>query len=205
MPEPIDPDSPQPMDPSAAPGPHGLNELPDDLSHHLLIASPAIGQGIFYRSVVMLANHSPAAGAMGVILNRPTGRTIYEVFPSPDFLPIREVAVCHGGPVETQGITFGVISQVRQQVRINLNVSDVAPLAKHLRKPPTIVRAFAGHSGWAPGQLEAELRSGSWIVAKPGTELLTIPHDQHLWSNMLRQLSPYHRILAEAPADPLVN
>ena len=67
------------------------------------------------------------------------------------------------------------------------------------------VRAFVGYSGWSAGQLENELRRSSWIAARPQQDLLGLEHDRQLWSELLGQVSPLHRILAEAPDDPSLN
>ena len=77
--------------------------------------------------------------------------------------------------------------------------------AEHAHRPGRIVRAFIGYSGWSAGQLENELRHQSWVPAGPQADLLGHDHDRSLWAVLLRRLSPLHRILAEAPKDPLLN
>ncbi len=67
------------------------------------------------------------------------------------------------------------------------------------------VRAFIGYSGWSQGQLENELRGQSWFPTLPQPDLLGNNHDASLWGELLRRLSPLHRILAEAPEDPRLN
>jgi putative transcriptional regulator len=69
----------------------------------------------------------------------------------------------------------------------------------------TLVRAFIGYSGWASGQLENELRQNAWIATRPLPDLLGHDHDRTLWQDLLRPLSPFHRLLAEAPDDPFLN
>ena len=53
--------------------------------------------------------------------------------------------------------------------------------------------------------LEGEIRRNAWITAKPDSSLLGQPHDRALWAEILRSMSPYHRVLAEAPEDPQAN
>jgi putative transcriptional regulator len=67
------------------------------------------------------------------------------------------------------------------------------------------VRAFIGYSGWTAGQLENELRRPAWFPVNPQPDLLGHEHDPELWAELLRGLSPLHRILAEAPDDPFLN
>ena len=62
-----------------------------------------------------------------------------------------------------------------------------------------------GYSGWSAGQLEGELRRNSWITAAPKSDLLGQEHDRSLWAEVLRALSPFHRILAESPDNPFLN
>jgi putative transcriptional regulator len=76
---------------------------------------------------------------------------------------------------------------------------------EHSHKPGRIVRAFIGYSGWSAGQLEGELKRGSWFPVGPQPGLLGHEHDISLWSVLLRGMSPLHRILAEAPENPLLN
>ena len=46
-------------------------------------------------------------------------------------------------------------------VDLDGDVTVIAPIARHLR-------VFAGHAGWSPGQLEAELDEGAWWVLGGG-------------------------------------
>jgi putative transcriptional regulator len=64
---------------------------------------------------------------------------------------------------------------------------------------------FAGYAGWGPGQLEAELEEGSWIVvpAEPA-DIFTADADG-LWSEVLRREGGGLAVLAMLPDDPRVN
>jgi putative transcriptional regulator len=74
---------------------------------------------------------------------------------------------------------------------------DIAPL-----------RVFSGYSGWAGGQLEAELEVGSWLTADASEEaVFGDPID--LWKSLSRRVGEKILFSAlgikEAPADPSVN
>ena len=45
----------------------------------------------------------------------------------------------------------------------------------------------------------------SWTITEPKTNLLNLPHDLTLWKSIMRGLSPYHRILSNAPDEILSN
>ncbi|MEO8615864.1 MAG: YqgE/AlgH family protein [Luteolibacter sp.] len=180
-------------------------DLPIQLQGQLLLADPSLRDGTFNRSVILLAEHQLEQGAMGLILNHPTGKVVGDFLPASEFASLGKLAVHDGGPVSRDQLTFSSFwwsKKTGLRWALRLSVEDAA---EHTRKPGRIVRAFVGYSGWTPGQLENELLRRSWIPARPQKDLLGHEHDRRLWSELLRQLSPLHRILAEAPDDPFLN
>lgn len=182
-----------------------IPDPPLKLRGSLLLADPSLRDGVFDHSVILVAEHSPADGAFGLILNHPTGRVVGDYLSDQDFGPLARIPVHEGGPVAREHLTFSAFwwnqkSGLRWAIRIS-----VEDAIKHAHRPGTIVRAFIGHSGWSPGQVEGELKRNAWISTQPAPELLGADHDRNLWQVILRQLSPLHRILAEAPANPLLN
>lgn len=181
------------------------SETPIDLKGHLLLADPSLHDGIFDRSVVLLASHSSEDGAFGLILNHPTGHNVGDFLKEEAFEPLKNIAVHLGGPVSREHLTFsafwwGKDGNLKWHVRI-----PAEQAIRRSRQPGTLVRAFVGYSGWTAGQLEGELRRSAWIATRPSTLLLGQAHDRALWAEILRSMSPYHRILAEAPDNPLAN
>lgn len=178
---------------------------PIQLQGQLLLADPSLRDGIFDRSVILLTEHQATEGAYGLILNHPTGKTVGDFLHGDDFTPLRQLAVHTGGPVALDQLTFSSFWWSKKLgLRWAVRISAEQAMA-HAHKPGRIVRAFVGYSGWTAGQLENELRRNSWTAARPQQDLLGRVHDRSLWADLLRQLSPLHRILAEAPDDPTLN
>ncbi|WP_193214397.1 YqgE/AlgH family protein [Luteolibacter marinus] len=180
-------------------------DTPIDLQGKILLADPSLHDGIFDRSVILLADHSAEEGAFGLILNHPTGHVVGEFLKDDAFEPLKNIAVHLGGPVSKEHLTFSAFwwtqeDHLKWHVRI-----PVEQAVKRSRQPGTLVRAFVGYSGWTAGQLEGEIRRNSWITTRPTAALLGQSHDKDLWAEILRSMSPYHRILAEAPENPRAN
>jgi putative transcriptional regulator len=180
-------------------------DLPIQLRGSLLLADPSLRDGVFDHSVILVAEHSLTDGTFGLILNHPTGRVVGDYLTDENFGPLSRIQVHEGGPVAREHLTFSAFwwnnkSGLRWAIRISAEDA-----IKHTHRPGTIVRAFIGHSGWSPGQVEGELKRNAWIPTKPAPGLLGSEHDRQLWQEILRKLSPLHRILAEAPAKPLLN
>jgi len=175
------------------------------LGGRLLLASPALADGTFDRSVIMLSEHSATSGAHGIILNHPTGTTVGELLPDPCFAPLRNLPIHRGGPLSTGELTFSCFTVVdgnRLVYRPNISAQTAAGL---ISSAEHIVRATVGHSAWSPGQLENELQRNTWITLRPSNELLAMEHDVTLWKNLLKGISPYHFMLSQAPQNPLLN
>jgi len=184
---------------------HDSPDSPIHLEGQLLIADPSLNDGLFKKSVILLAEHNNDEGAYGLVLNHPTGQTVGDLLTADEFSPLKNVRVHLGGPVGQEHLTFAAFwTQENHQLRFATRISAQDAI-KRTQQPGTLVRAFAGYSGWTPGQLEAELRKNSWITSLPTTGLLASDHERNLWADLLRKISPYHQILAEAPDDIFVN
>ena len=182
-----------------------MPDLPIQLRGQLLLAEPCLRDGIFHRSVVFLNEHLPEHGASGLILNKPTGKVVGDFLRGKEFAGMRHLPVHEGGPVEPSQLTFSSFWWSKKLgLRWALRISTEQVL-QHTARPGRIVRAFLGYSGWGAGQLEGELRRNCWITMRPPQDLLGHEHDRHLWAELLKGLSPLHRILAEAPDDPFLN
>jgi putative transcriptional regulator len=76
-------------------------------------------------------------------------------------------------------------------------------LALGLSSSPTArIRVFAGYAGWAPGQLDDELRRESWLIHPATLDLVfQVPPDE-LWRQVLRSKGDWQsRLLADSPED----
>jgi putative transcriptional regulator len=180
-------------------------DLSFSLLGKLLLADPSLRGGSFHRSVILLAEHHPTRGAYGLVLNHPTGKTVGDFLTGADFAALRELPVHEGGPVEADQLTFSSFwwsPKLGFRSAIRLSAEDAA---RHSGRPGRIVHAFLGYSGWTGGQLEAEVRRSSWFFTPPPPTVISHPHDITLWTQLMRHLSPLHRILAEAPDDPTLN
>jgi len=179
----------------------------ESLRGRLLISSGGLYDPNFRHTVVLIGEHN-AEGALGVVLNRALDMTVEETLPSLcDLVPSGE-PLFQGGPVQPTSPVL--IAEAENPEAIDIPVLGsvgflVGDISPHIK--PSILRArvFAGYSGWAPGQLEAELREDSWII-EPATEgdVFTDQPDL-LWSRVLQRKGPEYRRLSRMPYDPSMN
>ena len=177
------------------------------LQGHLLVAGPGLVDPNFWRTVVLIGEHSED-GALGVILNRSSETTVEEAVPELAVLA-EEMGVVHlGGPVQPSAIVvladFVEPDEARSLVleSIGFLPSEVDPaVLGELRR----ARVFAGYAGWGPGQLEGELDEGSWIVEPALAEDVFTQDPEGLWSSVLRRKGGPFSLLASMPPDPNRN
>jgi len=182
----------------------------DSLRGKLLLASPTMADPNFSRSVVLIAEHTEE-GAMGLVLNRPAETTVGEAVPELTWLTDGgDDAVWVGGPVAAASVIvlaeFEDPSQAAVVVEGDLGfvpaeIEDRDELAANVRR----ARIFAGHSGWGPGQLEAELDEDSWIVEPARRTDVFTQDPESLWSAVLRRKGREYVLLATMPMDPSQN
>lgn len=148
------------------------------LEGKLLIAMPGLVETTFAHSVIFLCAHS-AEGAMGLIINKPIAEMSFmeladrldlSQVPEPVLESLHAVPVHLGGPVEQQrGFVLHSTEYEGGDGSITVNptfaltatldiLQDIA-----LGRGPTQKLLALGYAGWAPGQLENEIKHNGWL------------------------------------------
>ena len=177
---------------------------PPEIQEKILVADPSLRDGNFNKSVILLAEYTAKEGAFGLILNHPSGQTVGDLLSDEDFIELWKLPVHLGGPISRDQLTFAAFWESDSKLGFATRISSDEAKA-YLNQPGTLVKAFAGYSGWTKDQLEDELEQQAWTIIDPQVDLLTRAHDLTLWKNLMREISPYHRILADAPDEILAN
>jgi putative transcriptional regulator len=141
----------------------------------------------FKDSVVLVMNNIASAPA-GIILNRPTKIAVSKLFDDLERLSKLEDKLYFGGPVATGAVSFlfradtpperatrvidGVYFSTSRDLLIELLARD---------KPMEQLKIFVGYSGWAPGQLEAEIERGDWSLAPADLDAIFGKKAEHPW------------------------
>lgn len=184
------------------------NGVMDSLKGKLLLASPALEDPNFARTVVLIAEHNED-GAMGLVLNRPATTTVSESAPELEELVDAQEPIYIGGPVQPSAVI--VLASFEQPDAAGLLVNEeVGFLSAEAdfatsRAATRELRVFAGHAGWGPGQLDEELDREDWIVEPPLPQELFSEDAEELWSDVLTRKGGAFALVARMPLDPSVN
>ncbi len=182
--------------------------MDDSLAGQLLLASPALDDPNFRRTVVLIGVHSEE-GAMGVVLNRPSEVTVGEAVPQLEQAVAEREPVYVGGPVQPTSIVFlaEFLDPSPAGLLVLGRIGFPAPDADidELTDATARARVFAGYAGWGEGQLDAEVDHGDWIAqtALPEDVFTDVPSE--LWSSVLTRKGGGYALLARMPIDPSVN
>jgi putative transcriptional regulator len=180
----------------------------ESFEHHLLIASPAIFDPNFRRTVVLLTAHTDE-GAIGLILNRPSEATVEEAVPKLSPLAGGDATVFAGGPVNPSGVSmlaeFDDVSEAG--VEVFGDIGFVALDAALEGEAPVLRRrrVFAGVASWAGGQLEQELETEDWIVEPASSDDVFGEDPETLWERVLERMGGSYTVVARMPYDPSLN
>jgi putative transcriptional regulator len=168
----------------------------------ILVAHPQF-RDLEYRSTVLIAAPAPNGGHVGVILNRPTRRSLGSLFPEHE--PSKKVndPVYYGGPFSRGALVALVKADSAPGngsvlLMRNLYLAFRANTIDHvIETTPNEARYFVGYVGWRPGELKSELDRGLWTVHNADLELIFRKDTEGLWEELLQQSK---RIRAAAPS-----
>ncbi len=186
--------SPKAVIPSAS---KGITRINQPLSQGVfLVATHDLGGSYFSNSVVLLAKYSHK-GALGVIINRPSGISLSEVLP--DFKGLKKDlgTLFIGGPVArfSPVLLLRTDRETKNAHRIFDNTSystDIRSIMDFIinKNSKDRMRVYAGHAGWYAGQLESEVARGSWIVIKADQYTIFDKGPETIWDDLSRGDTP---------------
>lgn len=188
----------------------GGMEEGSSLRGKLLVAGPGLVDPNFARTVVLVCEHTDE-GALGVVLNRASDTPLPDELGGWRDLLARPPVVFAGGPVVPEGVLC--LAKIQGAPPEEGWHPVLGPLGTlDLRGQPELVgaaveriRVFAGHAGWAPGQLEAEVDAGGWFVCEADPEDALTPEPDALWSFVLRRQGGRLAMVSTYPEDPSLN
>src|SRR3990172_9468532 len=120
-----------------------------------LVAAPGF-RDPEYRQTVLIASPTTSGGHIGVIINKPTRRSLASLFPEHE--PSKKVVepVFFGGPFSTSALV-AVVRGERPRVGALLIIShlylplNVNTIDKIIEDRPTDARFYVGYVGWGAG------------------------------------------------------
>jgi putative transcriptional regulator len=174
----------------------------------LLIAGPSLVDPNFWRTVVLVVEHS-AEGAFGLVLNRASETTVGEAVPELHGVLNPDEPLFIGGPVQPSSVVIlGHFEDPGDAALLAFDEVGVLGTASSIEEMSIGLRAahaFVGHSGWGAGQLDSELERGDWILEPARLEdtFATAPRD--LWSAVLTRKGGSYALVARMPLDPSLN
>jgi putative transcriptional regulator len=166
----------------------------------LLVAHPSF-RDADYRQTVLLAAPAPNGGHVGVILNRPTRRSLASLFPEHE--PSKKVLepVHYGGPFSRGALVALVKSGSAPgsgsvMLMKNLYMAfRITTIDQIIESTPNEARYFVGYVGWRPGELRNEIDRGVWSVLGADVDVVFRKDMDNLWEELLQQTK---RIRADA-------
>src|SRR5437763_2002575 len=180
----------------------------DSVRGQLLVAGPALVDPNFWRTVVLVVEHNEE-GALGLVLNRRSETSVAEAVPQLVTLLDPDEYLFIGGPVQPSAVI--VLAEFEDAADAALVAFDDVGVLGTGSSPEELTvgvksgRAFLGHAGWGPGQLDSELERGDWILEPARLEDAFSGDPRGLWSDVLTRKGGSYALVARMPADPSMN
>ncbi len=171
--------------PSPSYGHHAIihNMKSVTLKNHFLVATPALKNSIFSKSVIYLYEHSDE-GSMGLVINKHLNITLENVLNHLEIdiasEKVRRIPVLMGGPIgQEHGFVIYEQRDPSESEKIVISASKETLRQIATSKGPKRYLVMLGYTGWDAGQLEEELARNDWVIAPFDLGLLfDVPIDE---------------------------
>ncbi len=180
------------------------------LAGYFLVASRYLRDPNFVQSVVLMIHHD-REGAMGVVINRPSDKSVREVWEMIGNDPCDcDNLIYVGGPVPGPLLALHRLEAfANHKVMPGLFVStNRDSLDIIVRKKDIPLRLCSGNAGWGSGQLEGELEAGGWLFTRATVDDVFADHES-IWKTVTQRIGL--EIMApnvdseHMPTDPSLN
>jgi len=156
-----------------------------------LVASRNLRDPNFRETVVLILEYGES-GAMGLVINRPTELAPSRILPQIEGLQEFAGTVSIGGPVGISQMLFLVRSEAApeesEEILEGMHLSGNAGLLERLSGAAIDegeLRIYAGHAGWAAGQLDFEISLGSWHVMPGSVDMVFDRRPEEIWHELI--------------------
>ena len=158
-----------------------------------LVASRQIKDPLFMESVVLLLN-TDEGGAMGLIINKPSERSLSSVFPEIRKADRTKDRLYFGGPLGTNQLL--ILLRTKEKAKDTTRILDgiavsadqtVLMEALKKKKAGSDFRLYAGYSGWVTGQLEWEIKRGDWFLIAADAATVFNEDESKVWPLLIRK------------------
>jgi putative transcriptional regulator len=172
--------------------PHAQSQESDPTGTVTLVAAPELVDPD-YRATVLLVVPVENNRHVGVILNRPTGRSLASLFPEHAPSKLVRDPVYFGGPMLRQAI-FAVVHINHTpgpgsiQMLQELFLATQGTVVDHvIEETPNEARYYVGYVAWRPGELRQEVDRGLWYVLDADPDLVFRKDPARLWEELVRR------------------
>ena len=169
-----------------------------NLAPGLLLAMPQLSDPNFSRAVVLMIEHGEQ-GSFGLVINHPSPIRATELLDSLEMHWRGEdsAVVWAGGPVQPStgwvlhepvvaaAANPGGTIEITSTISLSTSPDRLRMIAN---QPPRNVRLLLGYSGWAPGQLAAEMARGAWLHTNADPKLVFETPPDEMWDAAMRSL-----------------
>ncbi|HLJ10334.1 MAG TPA: YqgE/AlgH family protein [Planctomycetaceae bacterium] len=188
--------------------------MPDSLRGTFLIAGRNLRDPNFFKSVVLIVEHGDT-GAMGVVINHPSGVTIAEALKSNFELPETGEIAYFGGPVERNAMFIlhnaadldSSETPVLDGVFVGGSPEAFKSVVERVLEGESELkfRVYFGCAGWAPEQLEGELARSDWLVCPAVADYVFHPNPYEVWNLAVADYNKANPLLPGLTGDPGMN
>jgi len=152
-----------------------------NLTHHFLIAMPAMADPHFSKTLTFICEHNDQ-GALGIVVNRPIEMNLQALLEQVS-IPLageefKSIPIHFGGPVQVdRGFVLHTPlgqwqSTLAVSSEIGLTTSKDILQAVARGEGPGKLFVTLGYAGWAAGQLEHELARNAWLTVRAKPEVI---------------------------------
>jgi putative transcriptional regulator len=171
----------------------------------LLVAQPSF-RDLDYRETVLLVAPVPSGGYVGVIINRPTRRSLASLFPEHE--PSKKVIdpVFYGGPFSRSALValaHGKASSSEGSVPAGEGLFfafRASEIDRIIETAPNSARYYVGYVGWPAGELNDEIEHGLWSVLEADSEVAFRKNTERMWEELWLQTQRLHAGRAARPS-----
>lgn len=172
-------------------------------SGKILLAEPFMLDPNFKRAAVLMCEHD-LNGSIGFIMNKPLSMRVDELIAGfPEF----DAEIYFGGPVSTDTIHY--VHNKGDLLEDSIHIVDGVYWGGSFEKLKSLInskligardiRFFVGYSGWGEGQLNEEMKLGSWVVADMFSNYLFKTKARELWQQVMTHKGNTYSVIAQVP------